>query len=281
MDPLVSIGVPLFNNEKYVRETLESIVNQKYRNIEIIISNDNSNDSTLKICKEFLKKNSSIRLYDQTVNLGLGGNFKFVLDKSQGDYFIWVAGDDILDVDYIEILVSSLQKSSAIGIRGDVVYLENGKYSKAHAITSFKKRDFYRFFLEDDTKGRALHLYGLFNADILKKTNVMLLQKSYIGDLLYVMDLLSFGGLASTRECFSIYRRHDKNTGMLQLMKYKGLARYLWKVFPIKYYQDHCELMRNKAGFKWFWLLCVVKHIKSQTELWIRGGLKTCKRNQS
>ena len=113
--PLVSIGMPVFNGEKYLASALEGLLSQRYINIEIIISDNNSSDSTARICNEFCRKDQRIRYVRQSVTLSAADNFYYVLDMSLGPYFMWASYDDSRDVDYVLNLVKAIE-SSAINV---------------------------------------------------------------------------------------------------------------------------------------------------------------------
>ena len=92
--PLVSIGVPVFNGEKGLAKALDSLLEQDYDKLEIIISDNASTDRTEALCLEYAEKDQRIRYVRQTENIGGVYNFKFVLDEAVGEYFMWAAHDD-------------------------------------------------------------------------------------------------------------------------------------------------------------------------------------------
>ena len=110
--PKVSIGVPVYNAEKYLRETLRALVSQSFRDFEIIISDNASTDGSREICKEYSEKDDRIRYFQQTINIGGWSNFKFVLDKAKGEYFMWSAADDIRSLDFVELNYNFLSSNS-------------------------------------------------------------------------------------------------------------------------------------------------------------------------
>lgn len=97
----VTIGLPVFNNEKTVKYAIQSILKQSYSRIELIISDNCSTDSTAAICMNLAKIDNRIKYYRQNSNIGMIPNFNFVLSKSTSEYFMWLAGDDIFDESYI------------------------------------------------------------------------------------------------------------------------------------------------------------------------------------
>ena len=92
--PLVSIGIPLYNGEKGIAIALDSIINQNYTNLEIIISDNGSTDSTRAICEQHAQKDSRIKYFRSEENRGSIWNFNHVFELSSGKFFMWVAHDD-------------------------------------------------------------------------------------------------------------------------------------------------------------------------------------------
>jgi glycosyltransferase involved in cell wall biosynthesis len=91
---LVSIGMPVYNGEKYVRQALESLLAQDYGNFELIISDNASTDGTAGICREYSRRDKRIQYFRSERNMGAAWNFNRVLELSMGKYFMWAAHDD-------------------------------------------------------------------------------------------------------------------------------------------------------------------------------------------
>lgn len=115
--PKVSIGIPCYNRPEGLRRTLESVVTQTYGNIEIVISDNASpNPKVEEVAREFAKKDNRIRYFRQAENRGMGFNFNFVLDKSMGEYFMWLCDDDWISANYIEECIKIITSQSEIAI---------------------------------------------------------------------------------------------------------------------------------------------------------------------
>jgi glycosyltransferase involved in cell wall biosynthesis len=91
---LVSIGMPVYNGERFVRQALESILVQDYENFELIISDNASTDTTGNICQRYADRDARIRYVRNETNLGASSNHKRVFEMARGDYFKWAAHDD-------------------------------------------------------------------------------------------------------------------------------------------------------------------------------------------
>ena len=98
MQPLVSVLIPAYNVENFIIETVESAINQSYRNIEILILDDGSRDNTYNIAKEY--ESNKVKVFTQE-NTGACGARNNLLSKAQGDFIQWLDSDDILDRDKI------------------------------------------------------------------------------------------------------------------------------------------------------------------------------------
>ena len=98
----LSIGIPVFNSEKSIRKCLDSLLCQTFSDFEIIISDNASTDNTSNICKEYQNKDSRIKFFQQKSNIQIIGNFNFVLNESNTEYFMWAAADDIWHPEFIK-----------------------------------------------------------------------------------------------------------------------------------------------------------------------------------
>lgn len=108
----VTIGMPVFNGERFVGEALRSICGQSFQDFEVIISDNSSTDRTLSICQDFAKSDRRIRIVRQPTNLGAIENFNFVLRQATGQYFKWAAADDVFDREYLDQCVAVLDSDT-------------------------------------------------------------------------------------------------------------------------------------------------------------------------
>jgi glycosyltransferase involved in cell wall biosynthesis len=106
--PLVSVGIPVFNGEKNLARALDSILNQSYSNLEIIVSDNASNDGTRGICEEYVRRDSRIRYIRQNKNIGAPRNWNAVVHEASGVYFKWASANDYCAPTMIEKCVEVL-----------------------------------------------------------------------------------------------------------------------------------------------------------------------------
>ena len=114
--PLLSIGLPVFNGDKFLCKALDSLLSQEFADFELIVSDNASTDITAEICKEYATRDARVRYIRQTENMGGINNFNFVLREAHSKYFMWAAVDDQWAPDFLHSLVAGLEKNStAIG----------------------------------------------------------------------------------------------------------------------------------------------------------------------
>lgn len=144
--PKVSIGMPVYNGEKFIREAIDSLLKQKFADFELIISDNASTDNTYKICLEYAERDARVKYIRQVENKGALANFNFVLEKAYGDYFMWAAADDIWSENWLEALMSHARtglmcfgKWQLIGLNGEFIggcHYDNVTFPKTRLMRS-------------------------------------------------------------------------------------------------------------------------------------------------
>src|SRR5574344_122915 len=124
MNDLVSIIVPVYKVEPYLKRCLDIILNQTYKNIEIILVDDGSPDKCPQICDEYAKKDNRIIVIHQE-NGGLSAARNTGLDIAKGEYISFVDSDDWVHLQYIEVLLTSALKENADIIIGNHIRVNN------------------------------------------------------------------------------------------------------------------------------------------------------------
>jgi glycosyltransferase involved in cell wall biosynthesis len=108
--PLVSIGMPVYNGERFIREALDSLLAQEYEHIELIISDNASTDQTAEICQEYIAKDQRVCYYRNESNLGAVKNFNRAFDISKGKYFVWAGAHDLWHPSFVSAGVDVLER---------------------------------------------------------------------------------------------------------------------------------------------------------------------------
>jgi glycosyltransferase involved in cell wall biosynthesis len=109
--PQVSIGMPVFNDKKFITRAIESLLAQSFTDFELIMSDDCSTDGSSDICKAFAQRDQRIKYIRQPENIGISRNMKILLEAAVGKYFMWAANDDIWDKNFLKILLDGLENN--------------------------------------------------------------------------------------------------------------------------------------------------------------------------
>ncbi|MGO6104493.1 glycosyltransferase family 2 protein [Streptococcus pneumoniae] len=138
MEDLISIVVPVYNVEKYLKKSIESVLNQTYQNIEILLVDDGSTDSSGKICESFSKVDPRIRVFHKE-NGGLSDARNFGIEQMKGQYVAFIDSDDYISKDYVWKLYSSIKNNdSEVSICSFLLVDEKGEKIKDELLDSGK-----------------------------------------------------------------------------------------------------------------------------------------------
>ena len=110
--PKVTMGLPVYNGDRYLAEALESLIGQTYTDFEVVISDNASADRTEEICRSFAARDERVRYVRSDVNLGGSWNFNRVVELSRGEYFRWAAHDDTIEPTYLRRCVEVLDNDA-------------------------------------------------------------------------------------------------------------------------------------------------------------------------
>lgn len=110
-DELISVIIPVYNTERYVKQTMDSVINQTYRNIEILVVDDGSTDNSPSICDSYTTDNR-VQVFHRK-NAGVGASRQFGVDHCQGEYFVTIDSDDYISEDFVEKLYKTIKKNKA------------------------------------------------------------------------------------------------------------------------------------------------------------------------
>lgn len=180
--PRVSIGLPVFNGEKYLKEVLDSILAQTYRDFELVISDNASTDHTEQICRTYAQGDTRIRYYRNERNLGAAKNHNRVFELSLGEYFKWAPHDDVYAPEFLEKCIGVLDKDLSIVLchsktarideHGTIV----GTYGYKMRLSSLKPHERFRDII--NVHNPCLSILGVMRADSLRMTPLF---GNYIG----------------------------------------------------------------------------------------------------
>lgn len=180
--PRVSIGMPVYNGEAFLREALDCILGQTFGDFEVIISDNASTDCTEEICRSYLSRDNRIRYNRNDQNLGAARNFNLVFGQSQGEYFKWAPHDDLIDRTFLEKCVGILDADPSIALCQSRIRFINdqsvneGEYTiRMNHVGSYLPHErFHDLILTDHW---CIDVFGLIRSSVLRQTSLI---QSYI-----------------------------------------------------------------------------------------------------
>ncbi len=202
--PKVSIGLPVYNGEKYLPGALRSILRQDYEDFELVLSDNASTDGTEAICREFAAKDPRVRYSRNETNIGATGNYNRVFELAKGQYFKWASHDDecypALVRRCLERFAEGPPSVVLVFSRAEIID-EQGevKYLSPDSIGSTSPSAFRRLCRVLFQSSYAHSLWGLIRSDLLRRTrlmgaieadHVLLCELSMLGELVEIPDVL-------------------------------------------------------------------------------------------
>ncbi|WP_180065135.1 glycosyltransferase family 2 protein [Acinetobacter sp. YH16037] len=184
--PFISVIVPIYNMEKYIVDLLESLVNQTYKNFEVILVNDGSTDQSLDICNQYVKCDSRFKLYSK-INGGVALARQYGLEKSTGLYIIHADPDDYLANDALELMVAEVQRTKCDICIGSYSVAYPNKEIKVNVNGISNTQDFIKKLALNQIHGALWN--KLIKSDVCKDT-AFLKDINYMEDKLYLTKIL-------------------------------------------------------------------------------------------
>lgn len=227
--PAVSIGMPVYNGAKYMREALDALLAQTFTDFELIISDNASSDDTQVICEDYVRRDSRIRYVRQMTNRGALGNFQYVLEQATAPYFMWAAADDLWDENWLEATLACARAKESVACFGTLVHIDAHARRMAHpangAELAFSGPRWWRklvFYAVYEGQGKANLIYALYPRKALLQFNFDQQLADY-QILFRLLDHLSYVQTADTH----IYKRvHADSDGEASSL---FVGRALWQ----------------------------------------------------
>jgi glycosyltransferase involved in cell wall biosynthesis len=248
----ISIGLPVYNGERYLPSAIESILSQSYQDFELIVCDNASTDKTAQICKDFCVQDKRIRYFRNANNMGAAANFNRSFELATGKYFKWAADDDLCAPDFLlhcfEVLendpgaILAYPRTMVVDANGN----EIGPYDyklltdSAHRVVRFKEL----------LKGhKCFEVFGLIRRDALLKTHLIGAYAHGDGVLLSHLSLL--GRFVEIPE-YLFFARHHPDQSMAIMKKKAGSPTH----------EEYCQYaiwfnpnLKDKLLFP-YWKIC-------------------------
>ena len=260
----ISIGMPVYNGEAFMHQSLSSLLHQTHTNFELIISDNSSTDRTAEICRDFAVRDQRIRYVRQPVHIDAGSNFAFVYEQSKSEYFMWAAADDVWHPEWLAHLLglSCHRLCLAFGVVNAIG--ENGEphwHPASHRDLTFDGSPFVRrlkYLLDPAILGKANPIYSVFRKNLVGHDDLSLLRSNRTGaDMLFLFSLLRKAPIITTSKVWMSKRVHS-NCSAAPSVAYKvwpGAMPFFVRV--AKALNTHCKLLLGYFPLCGFWELCV------------------------
>lgn len=221
--PILTVGMPVYNGEKYVRQAVESLLAQDYRNFVLIISDNASIDDTSQIISELADRDPRIRYLRQEKNIGAIANFRVVLDACETEYFCWAAADDYWSHDWLNKVMETAITEHCLAFGVIETVDENGnrlRHPADHRKLQFAGSRLFRrvvYFLSPGLLGKANPIYGVFRKlDFTEAVWGSFSTASYGSDVAALHQLLDSIPILSRADAVMFKRRHKENASQVQ-----------------------------------------------------------------
>jgi glycosyltransferase involved in cell wall biosynthesis len=203
--PRVSIGLPVYNGENYLRMAIDSVLEQDYTDFELIISDNASTDATQTICREVAAADPRVRYYRNEINIGASGNYNRVFDLARGEFFKWAAHDDVHLPGFLRRCVGVFEQAPStvvlVAPRTEIIDGDGRKTMQlAESLHTTRSLPHQRVADVLRNVAWATAQFGLFRSEALRQTRlvdgflasdwVLLLELAILGEIWEIPEIL-------------------------------------------------------------------------------------------
>ncbi len=256
-EPLVSIGMPVYNGERFLREAIESLLGQDYRNLELVICDNDSTDGTAAICQEFARRDPRVGYRRHQANVGMLENFNRAFRASAGEFFMWAGDHDNRRQDFISRCMEELAYDrDAVLCAPRAEWIDEQGSSQGTIPVVIDTRGMGKLErLQVVLWGveYPYQIYGVIRSSALRRTR--LFQRTIGSDNVLLAELAMLGGFAALPDVLLGIRRSPA---------FGGFAKYVRELgYPAN----------GIAGFILFWRM-VLCHVAAVNRHLNRAGAK-------
>lgn len=190
VDAMISVIIPVYNVENTLIQCVDSILNQSYKDFELILINDGSSDNSSRICDEYEKEDSRVRVIHKQMNEGVSSARNMGLEIAEGTYITFVDSDDYVETEYLQELIDTFQKGDV-----DVVYMAYNRITVSNEKITYNLPSLKNVFIDD--------LVALSEKDMFGYTWIKAIRKEFIGDIRFNETLNLYEDEVFTCELFA------------------------------------------------------------------------------
>ena len=212
-EPLVTVGLPVYNGERYVGDAIDSILGQSFQDFRLLIADNASTDATADICRDYARQDARIEYIRNPRNLGMAGNYRLVFGLCRSKYFRWATADDYSGPEMLAEAVRVMEADSGLSLCYPRAYFVDGagrelsRWSDELHLVQDDPVERFRGVLEGI--GRVHHHLGLMRTSCVRQTG--LLTKHVASDVVFVAEMSLYGKLYQIPE-YQFYRRMHEDS---------------------------------------------------------------------
>lgn len=215
-EPLVTVGLAVYNSERHVRQSLDCLLAQTFRDFVLFISDNASTDTTSEICREYAARDPRIRYSKNETNIGMVGNYNLLFSKCRSKYFRWATADDYWAPDMLKDAVEVMEADPSLALcypRAVVVDddgRELGRWSdRLHLLQESAAERFLSVVMDI---GWVHHHLGLMRTDAVRRTK--LLGRHVRSDAGFIAEMSLYGGFYQIPKYQMYRRRHEDSSSI-------------------------------------------------------------------
>ncbi|MEQ1849575.1 MAG: glycosyltransferase family 2 protein [Candidatus Peribacteraceae bacterium] len=276
--PLVTIGVPVYNEARYIHESMKTLLSQSYSNIEFLIGDNASNDGTSEICEKYASEHPTIRYVRHPENIGQHANFNWLVHHAKGKYFCWGSAHDLLDPDFVEKSVEALENrpEAVLG------YPRTINMTKEGEITREKVRPFDITKMPPAARFREVmwrvdcnYVYGMWRLEPMQQSKVF--QQFPACDRVFLAEMAIKGTFVPV-DTFKYYRMSRERVES-EVEKRRRIMHYLtpgkvWTDAELAHRSFYAPMQRAYYAIIRESRLSLSDRLRTYTSIWLSGVMK-------
>lgn len=245
---IISVAIPFYNEEKFLDDSIQSLINQSYKRINIILSDNCSTDGSYEIAKKYADKHDNIVLIKHVTNIGAVGNFEYTREIAKTKYFMWLGAHDIICENFVEEAINFLEANPSF-----VLYYPKARYFEKMGVLLDEANSNIES-ISDDKLERMMNLvtklamctaiHGVFRTDIIQEIPF----DERGADNLILFLIVAYGKISASSDT-QYYRRvvrKENNEEFVKRMKQYGMGKADTMLqYRVEVYQVHFKYIFN------------------------------------
>ena len=248
-EPLVSICIPTYNRAHVLETAIASAVEQDYSNIEIIVLDNASPDTTPEVVKKHAALDKRIRYHQNAENIGANKNFNKAANMAHGEYMMWLADDDWIEPNYVSTCIRALLKDDSLClVSGKPLFFQGKKVqTKGQRFDLVHSSPIVRLMFYYAQVGDNSLFYGVYKRAV---SSQFILQNTIGADWFFIANII-FCGKAKMLEDTSIYRSCEgASLNLHSLANALGMPKlFIWQPYLGVAYGAYKDLLENQAAY--------------------------------